>query len=167
MYECYYQFLIKLKSVIILVFTSLMSIYSQLEDVYFFLFIAFLVNILAGIVADVNANGKQFKINKAFEAFKHFGFYVFLVYFIFCLGVSIKDNNVRDIGVKWTTIIVAYFYLTNISRNVKLIFPNNEAIGFIYLILSTQIFSQLKSYLGINIKTKKPIKKHKDENTCR
>lgn len=148
MNELFYHLYDFLKNAIVLIVTTLFTIYMQLEDVYILIFFAFVANIAAGIYTDVNVNNKPFKIDKAFEAFKHFGFYVFLVYFIYSTGVRTKDEYIQVLGVKWTTLIVIYFYITNILRNGTLIWPDNKTIAFLYLVFSTQIFDRLKSALG-------------------
>lgn len=136
------------KNIMLLIITTMASIYVPLHDVFNILLFAFTANIFAGIVADVNINKNRFCIKKAFDAVKHLGFYMFLVVFFFQAGTSLKDEVIRDYGVKWATLIVLYYYITNISRNCLIVFPNNKGIEFIYLVLTTQIFNKLKEVFG-------------------
>lgn len=62
-------------------------------------------------------------------------------------------------------VFVGYFYLTNIFRNAKLLFPNSKSVEFIYSFLSTEVLYKLKEYLGFHYSHgKKAIKQKEFEN---
>ena len=101
-----------------------------------------------GLGADVH-NGKEFNLNKAFDSVKQIGFIGIAALVIYFVPTLMNDEGVGQMGVKWLVYIVSYFFLTNAFRNATKIWPCNITFKFIYNLLSTQIFTQLKTYLGI------------------
>ena len=152
MYEEFYNQLISAaKSFVLLMLTTLATIYIPLQEVFWMLLFAFAGNIYVGMYADVNANKNRFNLKKFFDAVKHFGFYLFLVVFVHKAGISLNDLEIGEQGVKWVTIIVLYYYITNIVRNGTIIFPGDKVLEFLYLVLTTQIFNKLKAFFGFKI----------------
>ena len=149
MYELIDNFYNFIKPFILFIITGIISIFSPLQDILYALFLSFLFNIITGIITDVHVNKKTFEIKKAFDAIIHFTFYIALVYFIYNVSVNLGDADSGRVGVKWATYIVIYFYLTNILRNASKVFPQNQTISFMYMVLTTQIFSKLKDMLGV------------------
>ena len=92
MYEEFYNQLISAaKSFVLLMLTTLATIYIPLQEVFWMLLFAFAGNIYVGMYADVNANKNRFNLKKFFDAVKHFGFYLFLVVFVHKAGISLND----------------------------------------------------------------------------
>ena len=163
MYEEFYNQLISAaKSFVLLMLTTLATIYIPLQEVFWMLLFAFAGNIYVGMYADVNANKNRFNLKKFFDAVKHFGFYLFLVVFVHKAGISLNDLEIGEQGVKWVTIIVLYYYITNIVRNGTIIFPGDKVLEFLYLVLTTQIFNKLKAFFGFKVKEDKDIKNEED-----
>lgn len=150
--EFYNQLISGAKNFLLLVFTTLASIYVPLQEIFGILLFTFTANIFVGMYADVNVKKNRFNIKKFFDAVKHFGFYIFLVVFVHKAGISLNDPEISEQGVKWVTIIVLYYYITNIVRNGTIIFPKNKTIQFMYLLLTTQIFNKLKAFFGFKVK---------------
>ena len=149
--ELYSQLVSSVKSFILLLFTTLASIYVPLQEIFGIMLFAFIGNIFVGMYTDVNVNNNRFNIKKFFDAVKHFGFYLFLVVFVHKAGISLHDTEISEQGVKWVTIIVLYYYITNIVRNGTIIWPTNKTLEFIYLILTTKIFNKLKEFFGFKV----------------
>jgi hypothetical protein len=102
----------------------------------------------AFLAADANVHAKQFSLKKAFESIKQALFYFFLIWFIHYSADSLGFDKNGHTAIKWVTLTVVYFYLTNILRNASAIFPNNKAIAFMYVVMTTQIFNKLRNYFG-------------------
>lgn len=136
------------KSYLLVTLTGLLSILSDFQYAFVALFVGFVGNFLMGLLADTSSEPKvSFSIKKATEGLKLFMFYVVTV---FCLyGMTYKEPALTDTVIKWLTYIVSYFYMTNIFRNAKKVFPDSKAISFIYSFLSTEVFMELKRFLGI------------------
>ncbi len=150
---CIDQIIDSAKQAMWLIISTVVSIFAPVQNILILLFLAFLFNIITGIITDVHVNKKPFNIKKAFNALSQLLFYFACVIFIDYGANLLNDTNLGTMGVKWLTCIVVYFYLTNIFKNARLVYPENLAIGFIYELLSTEIFDRLKTMGGF--KTKK------------
>jgi hypothetical protein len=128
---------------------AVFSIFSPITYVFYALFAVWLFNFLIGLGADVHAHSKQFSLAKAFDSIKQIVFFGMAALVIYLVPKLIGDAHIGVKGVNALIYIVSYYYLTNIFRNAKEIWPNKREIAFIYEILSTQIFTQLKTFLGI------------------
>lgn len=151
---CIDQILDTTKQTMWLIITAVVSVFAPVKNILSLLFLAFLFNIIIGIITDVNVNKRQFNIKKAFDALAQLLFYFACVVFLDFGATLLNDDTLGALGVKWLTCIVVYFYLTNIFRNARQMFPKNQAIGFIYELLSTEIFDRLKGMLGFNADNK-------------
>lgn len=129
--------------------TALASVLSPVKNVLLLLLISFVFNIITGIIADVHINKAKFNIKKAFNAITQLAFYAVCVVFLDYGARLIDEPTIAITAVKWLTYVVVYFYLTNIFKNAKLVYPNNLAINFIYELLSTEIFDRLRSMIGV------------------
>lgn len=136
------------KEIMWLIVSAIVSVFAPVQNILLLLFWAFLFNIIVGIIADVNVNKKRFDLKKAFTAISQLLFYFACIIFLSHGAELLGDEKIGTLGVKWVTCIVSYFYLTNIFRNASQLFPKNEAVKFIYELLSTEIFNRLKEMLG-------------------
>lgn len=137
----------RFKELFWVVITALGSILLPVKDILLLLSLGFLFNIITGIVADIHVNKAEFNFKKAFSAIIELTFFSACVLFIHHGCKLMAEPDMGAIAVKWLMFIVSYFYITNIFKNAKKIFPRNEAIAFIYEILSTEIFIRLKSMI--------------------
>lgn len=140
---------IHLKNILLLAITAMCGIINDFQHAFIALFVGFIFNFIMGMGADIQFKNKRkesFSIKKATEGFKLFMFYIITIFCIF--GMTYRDVDIANAIIKWLTYIVSYFYLTNIFRNAKKIFPENKGIAFIYLFLSTEVFYKLKKILG-------------------
>jgi len=147
------DFIERFKELIWVVITAIGSLLLPIREILILLSLGFVFNIITGIIADVHVNRQQFSIKKAFSAISQAAFFMACVFFLDYGSKLLHDAQIGQTSVRWLTLIVSYFYLVNIFRNAKLIFPKNLAISFIYELLSTEIFLRLKEMVGI--KTKK------------
>lgn len=131
-----------------LAITAFASILSPVKNVLYLLLISFVFNIITGIIADVHVNKSKFNLKKAFNAITQLAFYAVCVVFLDYGARLIEEPTIAVTAVKWLTYIVVYFYLTNIFKNARQVYPDNLAINFIYELLSTEIFDRLKSMVG-------------------
>lgn len=153
----------KAKQAFWLVVTMLVSVLTPVKNVLLLLFVAFIFNVISGLAADVHANKKGFDLKKAFTAIKQLLFYFTLVVFIDFGSRLMNDLSISEYGVKWITYIVVYFYLTNIFRNAAIVYPKNEAIKFMYDVLTTEIFQMLKSKFNAIKDARSAMKEEKNE----
>lgn len=131
-----------------LLMAGLASVFSPVKNVLILLLLAFVFNVITGIITDVHVNKSRFNIKKAFNAISQLAFYAVCVVFLDYGARLIDEPGIAVTAVKWLTYIVVYFYLTNIFKNAKQVYPENLAVNFIYELLSTEIFERLKNMVG-------------------
>lgn len=146
-------FVEKLKELFWLIMSALTSVLMPVKETLILLFITFVFNILTGIITDVHVNKAKFNLKKAFSAISQLTFYATCVVFLNYGTSLINEEQIGIIAVKWLTYIVVYFYLTNIFKNARQVYPNNPAINFIYELLSTELFDRLKNMVGYKTKS--------------
>ena len=140
---------VKFKELIWGVFTAIGSVLMPVRDILILLAMSFVFNIFTGIITDIHVNKAHFNLKKAFNAITQLTFYATCVVFIDHGSKLIDEQQMGVTAVKWVTIIVVYFYLTNIFKNAKQVYPDSQAINFIYELLSTEFFTRLKHMVGI------------------
>ena len=91
--------------------------------------------------------GNNSALRKAFSSISQAAFFHVMRFFLDYGSKLLHDEQIGHTSVKWLALIVSYFYLVNIFRNAKEVFPKNMAIAFIYEILSTEIFIRLKGMI--------------------
>mgnify|MGYP000848542333 FL=1 len=137
------------KGVVTAVVAWILAVYTSYTDAFLTLFVGFTLNILLGVGADVNINKKAFSLRKATDALLLLLFYFMLIIFIH-VALGRRYVDLANTMITWLTYIVGYFYLTNIFRNAKILFPTSKSIKFIYSFLSTEVMYKLKAYLGFH-----------------
>lgn len=142
------SFFEKVKELFWVVITGLASVLTPVENTLKLLFIAFVFNIITGIITDVHVNKAKFQLKKAFNAITQLMFYAACVVFFDYGARLLNEPNIGITAVKWLSYIVVYFYLTNIFKNARLVYPKSFAINFVYELLSTEIFERLKNIVG-------------------
>jgi hypothetical protein len=140
----------RIKDIILLIFAAIAGALAPVHDILQGLLWAFGFNIAMGIIADVHVNKAKFSMRKAFNAVAQVAFYAICAVFLNKEAVFLREPEMGETAIKWLTLIVLYFYLTNIFRNAHLIFPKSQSIALIYEVLSTEIFTRLKKMLGKN-----------------
>lgn len=138
----------RLKELLWAMVTAFISVVSPVQNTLILLFMAFVFNIATGIIADVHVNKAKFNLKKAFNAVTQLTFYGACVVFLDYGTKLLEEPQIGIMAIKWLSYIVVYFYLTNIFKNAKMVYPQSQAITFIYEVLSTEIFDKLKSVIG-------------------
>jgi hypothetical protein len=126
----------------------ILAAFQPLSVAIFVLIAVWTLNIIMGISADKN-DKEDFQLKKALAAAGQLGL-IFAVLFIISLATT--GYNEKDIAftiAKWATWVVSWFYVTNIFRNAKLIWPSSKVIAFIYSFLTTEVFVYIKDYFKI------------------
>ncbi|MEL7600555.1 MAG: hypothetical protein AAGU18_10730 [Proteiniphilum sp.] len=141
-------FVERIKELFWLVVGALSSVLMPVRETLILLFVSFVFNIITGIITDVHVNKAKFDLKKAFNAVSQLTFYATCVVFLNYGTTLIHEVNIGIVAVKWLTYIVVYFYLTNIFKNARQLYPGNQAITFIYELLSTELFDRLKNMVG-------------------
>ncbi len=141
-------FVERIKELFWLIVGAMSSVLMPVRETLILLFVSFVFNIITGIITDVHVNKAKFNLKKAFNAVSQLTFYATCVVFLNYGTTLINEENIGLVAVKWLTYIVVYFYLTNIFKNARQLYPGNQAINFIYELLSTELFDRLKNMVG-------------------
>lgn len=149
------------KMTLMAVVTWFVAVFTNYQDAFMTLFVGFILDIIMGLGADVNINKRRFSLKKAGEALQLLIFYFVLIIFVH-IAMSNQYAEMSKGIITWLTYIVGYFYLTNIFRNAKLLFPNSKSVRFIYSFLSTEVLYKLKDYLGFRDPEGKKARKQKE-----
>ena len=137
-----------IKPAFLALWLGLLTVLTNTMPALIALFILWVINFFMGLGADSN-NGKAFSIDKAFNSMKQLSLIGILILIVYGIPYLMKDTIIGERGVKSITYMASYFFITNITKNGKSMWPEWKFIVFLHELLSTQIFFQLKSYLGI------------------
>lgn len=128
----------------------IVSVFAPIQNSIIVLMLFFLVNFFIGFRTDVRVNNAEFSLKKAFEGIKMLILYYTLVFIIHMGIISFNEISLAEKAAKFITWIVCYWYLVNMLRNIKKIWPKNETISFLYDLLTVEIFTMLMNKFGIN-----------------
>lgn len=149
--ERYYSFNNNIQDLIKIVWIIILSVFAPIGIPVFILSLFFLVNIFIGYHTDRIVNKKDFNLDKIGK-----GFMLLLLYFalLFIINIALSLYNEEHLALtipKFITWIASYFYLINIVRNAKQVFPTNEGLKFFYEILTIQVLEMIFSKFGLKV----------------
>ncbi len=149
--ERYYSFNNNIQDLIKIVWIIILSVFAPIGIPVFILSLFFLVNIFIGYHTDRIVNKKDFNLDKIGK-----GFMLLLLYFalLFIINIALSLYNEDHLALtipKFITWIASYFYLINIVRNAKQVFPTNEGLKFFYEILTIQVLEMIFSKFGLKV----------------
>ncbi len=132
-----------LKSVLVTALCAVGAFFAPIANLIFAIFIIFLLNCIAGLIADIAISRKKFDLKKFFHClFETMVFYV-IIMAIYVIG----DKLLNMTGaIQCSTVIVyaiLYFYSVNILRNCHLLFPDSTTLKFLYYILSFEVIKKI------------------------
>lgn len=153
----------RFKEAAVLGITAIISILAPIHNAIIALMLFFTVNFFTGFQADKAANGADFSLKKAFDAIKLLTFYYSA---LLVMHVSLElfgETELAEGLTKWVTLIVCYFYLLNIARNARLVFPRSKSLKFFYALLKVEVFGLIRKRLGLFLELPAENPKGKDE----
>lgn len=132
-----------LKSVLVTALCAVGAFFAPIANLIFAIFIIFLLNCIAGLIADIAISRKKFDLKKFFHClFETMVFYV-IIMAIYVIG----DKLLNMTGaIQCSTVIVyaiLYFYSVNILRNCHLLFPDSKTLKFLYYVLSFEVIKKI------------------------
>ncbi len=127
----------------------IISVISPIRIAVWVLLVFFTVNFFVGYKSDVQVNKRDFSLKKAFDGVKQLILYYALIFIVnMALGLY-EETNLAEAATKFMTWIVSYWYLVNILRNAREIFPGNETLKFLYDLLTVQVLEMLLARFGL------------------
>ena len=132
-----------LKSAMVTALYAIIAFNAPIANLIFAVFIIFLLNCIAGIVADVVTDSKSFDLKKFFHCL-----FETMVFYVIIMAVYVIGDKLLNLAgaIQCSTVIVyaiLYFYGTNILRNCAKLFPDSKTIKFMYYVLSFEIIKKI------------------------
>lgn len=146
------NFINAIGDVIKIIWIIIISVFAPIAIPIYILSLFFILNIFVGYHADRIVNQRNFSLEKIGKGISLLILY-FILLFIINISLSLYDEiELSETIPKFFTWVASYFYLINIIRNAKLIYPENIGLKFFYKILTIQIFDMILGKFGIKIK---------------
>ncbi|MBE6234750.1 MAG: hypothetical protein E7112_00775 [Bacteroidales bacterium] len=132
-----------LKSAMVTALCAILAFFAPIANLIFAVFIIFLLNCIAGIIADVVTDSKSFDLKKFFHCL-----FETMVFYVIIMAVYVIGDKLLNLAgaIQCSTVIVyaiLYFYGTNILRNCAKLFPDSKTLKFMYYVLSFEIIKKL------------------------
>ena len=141
--------IIRVENFFKIIWIIILSIFAPIGVSIYVLSFFFVINFFLGFQADRLVHKADFSLEKVRK-----GVMLFILYFalLFIINVSLSLYGEDDLAVtvpKFFTWIACYWYLVNIIRNAKLIFPSSEGLKFFYNLLTIQILDLILEKFGL------------------
>lgn len=132
-----------LKSVLVTALCAVLAFFAPIANLIFAVFIIFLMNCIAGIIADVVTEKKPFELKKFFHCL-----FETMVFYVIIMAVYVIGDKLLNLAgaIQCSTVIVyaiLYFYGTNMIRNCIKLFPESKTLKFLYFVLSFEVIKKL------------------------
>ena len=141
------------KGVISSLFAGITAYIFPVNNFLIVIAILFSLNFLFGWIAGIKSK-ESFSLKKAFGALQDLLIFFGLIITTFIIGnyMNVEENQILEFT-SWLTWLVIYFYVANITKNVKQISPGNKAIDMLYWLINIEFVKNvrfLKDYLKTN-----------------
>lgn len=137
-----------LKTIWIVIVSAIMAMISYFEPVINMIIaitIIFVVDIIFGIASGKKLNKEPVSFKKGFAAIKLFGIYIFVITLLYAIGKFMCDEALIIYVVKTISWVTIYFYITNLTKNFKRLYPKSNTIRFIHWFLSVEFLDNIPS----------------------
>ena len=137
-----------LKALWVVFLSAIMAMISYFEPVINMILaitIIFVTDIVFGIASGRKINKEKIDIKKGFAAIKLFGIYIFVITLLYAIGKFMCDETLILYVVKTISWVTIYFYITNLTKNFKRLYPKSNTIKFIHWFLSVEFLDNIPS----------------------
>lgn len=121
---------------------ALLAIFNPLFNPVVLLVVLFVFDIVAGWIADKVINDTDFRYQKFFKAVKFLFFYVVIIGILYLACYLQGDIEQGGLLLKTVTYVCAYFYFSNIGKNLHQSYPENRFFSFMYFVLSLDLLTK-------------------------
>jgi hypothetical protein len=131
------------------------AIWTYLEPLYnpmFVLGYLFVLDIFFGILVDLFKNKDRIRLKKFLIAVAFLAMYLLIIASVFVIGEHQNDKDEALYFIKVLTYVFIYFYMANIIKNMRQLFPNSKPIAFLDYFLGLQVVKrlpELAQFLGL------------------
>ncbi len=132
-----------LRNLVVSTISMLLAYFAPVGNFVFVIFFVFLVNCVAGLIADIYANDERFRIKKFFRCLVETMVFYMIVVCIYTVGERMGNPAGAIQCITGVVYAVLYFYSVNVLRNVKEILPSSRAIAFLYYVVSFEMLKKV------------------------
>lgn len=135
-----------LKALWIVMVSAVLAMVSYFEPVINMILaitIIFVVDIVFGIAAGRRLNKEPISFKKGFAAIKVFGVYIFVITLLYAIGKLMCNDDMILYVVKTISWVTIYFYVVNLTKNLKRLYPNSSCIKFIHWFMSVEFLDNI------------------------
>jgi hypothetical protein len=108
--------------------------------------LAFIADLLIGILTDIMVNHKKFDFKKFVRAVRVFCIYLLCIALLYTVGHYMGDENETLQAVKLVTYMFLYFIFKNTLKNLRQLIPHSEAIAFLDDMLGFEFAKRFSHY---------------------
>ena len=146
-----------------MIVSTILTIFNPLFNPTIILVILFVVDIATGIISDKVINKADFSSKKFLKAIMFLFLYVVIIGVLHLICYLQKDIEEGGLLLKAVTYVCAYFYFSNIAKNLHKSYPGNRFFAFLYFVLSLNLVTEKISVLHMFLEKEKKEKdgKHK------
>ena len=132
-----------LKSVLVTTLCAVAAFFAPIANLIFAVFLIFLLNCVAGIIADVVTGNRSFDLRKFFHCLLETMVFYVIIMAVYFIGDKLLNLAGAIQGSAAIVYAILYFYGTNILRNCYKLFPDSRTLKFMYYVLSFEIIKKL------------------------
>lgn len=135
-----------IKHIVFALYGTLISFISPVHNAVKVLIFLCIANFLCGLLAGFIRNHEKFQFKKALGCLIEVAIYVVIVLSVYHIGDYMHDNMEAVHVVKVVTYIMICFYIENILRNLKILFPLNPVFAFLHYLIALEFVKRFPTY---------------------
>lgn len=143
-------FISRIEDFIKIAWIVIISIFAPIRVAILVLMFFFFINFMVGFKNDEIVHNKDFSLKKAFEGIKLLMLYYAIIFLVFVALSLFNENELAESATKFISWIVCYWYLVNVLRNAKEIFPWSRGLKFMYDLMTVEVLNLLLDRFGLN-----------------
>lgn len=124
---------------------TMLSYFEPVVNMIIAITIIFVCDIAFGIIAGKKLNKEHVSFKKGMSAIKVFGIYIFVITLLYAIGKLMNNTEMMLYVVKTISWVTIYFYTTNLTKNLRRLYPKSQCIKFIYWFLSVEFLDNIPS----------------------
>ena len=141
---------------------AFITIMNPLAEPVLILVILFVFDIVCGIITDKIINKTGFSFSKFMKSIQFLCLYVVIIASIWAVCYLQDDIEEGLLLLKTITYVCAYFYFSNIAKNLHESHPKNRFFAFLFFVLSVDILTNKIPILNRFLQSEK--KRNDEEN---
>lgn len=158
------DYIVRLEDFVKIVWMILLSIFAPIKVAIIVLMFFFAFNFFVGFKNDKIVHDKDFNLKKAFEGVKLLSLYYAIIFIVNVALSLFNEQYLAENAIKFISWIVCYWYLVNILKNSKEIFPWSKGLKFLYDLLTVEVLDMIMERFGMNRKRHHRRRNEQEEN---